>query len=150
MPYPVNYEIEIPYRALPGIPGQRPWLDVTLSRGDYEAGAAGLVDSGSTHTVFSQQYAELLGISEITSGHPLSISTAGGTLTAYLFDDVEMVVNVGGVDYRSSSNIGFAAGRLSRNILGVNLLFFQFLIGFHDSHQRFYLLKDHSSAMPTI
>ncbi len=142
MIYPVSYEVEVLYTLLPGIPGMRPWLDITLHRGNRETGAAGLLDSGSTHTVFSQQYAGLLGIDDITTGVGLPISTAGGSIRAYLFDDVEIEIRVGGVNNRFSGNIAFAEGHLSRNILGLNHIFNQFRIGFRDSQQRFYLLKD--------
>lgn len=142
MNYPVSYEIEVLYSSLPGAPGMRPWLDVTLHRGGQLAGAAGLVDSGSTHTVFSKEFAELLGISDVTRGHSSHIVTAGGPITVYLFDDVEMEVNIGGVNRRFASNVGFSPGRLPRNILGLNLLFQQFRIGFRDSQQRFYLLRE--------
>lgn len=141
MPYRVIYEAELPYRSLPGFSVVSLALPVTLEWNGRTAQTVGVLDSGSTHTVFSSEIASPLGIRDITQGTPLDIRTAGGVIRMYLHD-LGLEVRTGLVHRRFFGQVGFAESHLPRNILGLNLVFQQFQIGFRDSRQRVYLLPE--------
>lgn len=153
MPYHVVYDVELPYQDISdiGIRLVAPALPVLLRRWDRTFGnertteTVGVMDSGSTHTVFSSELATLLGINDLENGSKISIRTAGGSIYAYMFDDVEMEITIGSIRKKFSSQIRFADRHIPRNILGLDLVFQNFQIGFHDSRQRVYL-RDDSSA----
>ena len=142
MPYSVIYQEEVRYRPLPGYTFTVPALPVSLFHPNGSSvEAIGILDTGSTHTVFQNQFAALLGITDITAGDIDTISTAGGGIQIYLFD-MEVELSIGSFHQRISGRVGFSQGHLPRNILGLNPVFNQVRIGFRDSQQRFYLLND--------
>ena len=141
MPHSIVYQVELPYRCLPGFSIVSPALPVILDWNGHTAQTVGILDSGSTHTVFSRDIASLLGIDDITEGTLLNIATAGGSISVYLFN-LELQVRAGSIHQQFSGQVGFADGRLPRNILGLNVVFQQFQIGFRDSRQLVYLLPE--------
>lgn len=68
MPYSVSYQVELPYIALPGFNDLKPALQIVLHQGDKRVVAVGILDSGASHTVFSGEIAELLGITDLSMG----------------------------------------------------------------------------------
>lgn len=141
MAYLVAYDVEIPYRPLPKVRSLSPALEVSLHFGGRVARAVGILDSGSMHTVFTQELATQLGISDITVGRRDTLRSAAGPFDIFLFD-VELEVHAAGVQRKFSAQVGFAERHLPRNILGLNVVFQQFQIGFRDSRQRVYLLPE--------
>lgn len=82
-----------------------------------------------------------LGITDITTGTRDALRSAGGPVDIYLFN-MELEVRAGTILRRFSGQIGFAAGNLPRNVLGLNLVFQQFQIGFRDARRCLYLLPE--------
>jgi hypothetical protein len=132
----INYPHTQPYLPAPG--GLSPMLQVTLINGSVSTGAAGIVDSGSTVTVFKPEHANLLGIEDVTVGDLQQISTQGGGVDCYVFSQ-EMQVELGDDTIQFPCRVGFFAGNMPRNILGRNVLFQHFKIGFNDRNQEIYL-----------
>lgn len=141
MAYQVDYDVEVPYRTLPNFSNLSPALEITLHLSAKAARTVGILDTGSTHTVFKNELAIQLGISDITAGTRTTLRSAGGPFDIYLFD-VELEVDAGTIQRRFSGQVGFAAGHLPRNILGLNLVFQHFRIGFRDARQCLYLLPE--------
>ena len=104
------------------------------------ARTAALLDSGSAVTVFNMEVAALLGI-EVTEGEPARVRTQGGNLDYYLFD-LEMELDLTPRSVRFPARAGFFASHQARNILGRNLVFSHFLVGFHERRERVYLQPD--------
>jgi hypothetical protein len=129
----VDYPVSIAYRAVPNMPGVQPAAEVTLYNGDITAKAVAVFDSGSLYTVFSGEYAELIGIEDITTGNGIGISTLAGPRDIYLFD-LEIQLREAG--RRFAAQIGFFNGHAARNILGRSVIFAAFEIGFHERLQR--------------
>ncbi len=72
----------------------------------------------------------------MTSGHPEGISTFGGLIEIYLFDlEIQLI----GAGPRFAGQVGFFSGHASRNILGRNVIFSFFEIGFHERGQVIHL-----------
>jgi hypothetical protein len=140
MPFTVNYEVLMPYRALPGL-GLQPAVEVRLHLGGREARAPGIFDSGSVWTVFGEEIARLLGIANIADGDAVRASTFGGEITLYRFP-VELEVAVDGIRDSFPGQVCFRPGRTSRNILGRDLFFPHFQIGFRDARQSIYLSSE--------
>jgi hypothetical protein len=135
MPTIVTYDVEIPYRNLPVLGGQ-PVLEVKLLFQNQEARALGIVDSGSNLTVFSAEIAQILGIDDLTEGDAVEVSTiAPQPVTIYRFP-MEIEIETQGIRSRLQGQVCFHPGRLSRNLLGKDLFFHHFQIGFRDRHQR--------------
>ena len=101
----------------------------------------GILDSGSSFTVFNPELAEILGVGDVSAGRPLRARTLGGPIDFYSFD-LEMGIRLGNRRDRFPSQIGFFVLRMARNILGRNLLFAHYEIGFRESRQLFYLRRD--------
>jgi hypothetical protein len=139
--YQVDYDVEVPYRTLPDFSNLSPALEITLRLSAKVARTVGILDTGSTHTVFKNELAMQLGITDITTGTQTTLRSAGGTFDIYLFN-IELEVHAGTIQRRFPGQVGFAAGQLPRNILGLNLVFQQFQIGFRDIQQRLYLLSE--------
>ena len=93
-----------------------------------------LLDSGSTRTIFKLEFAESLGIDDLTTFPSITIQTGGGSLPAYLVD-VELEVLL---DERSrfGCQVGFA--RLPRNILGRDIIFSEYMLAFEERSQLIY------------
>jgi hypothetical protein len=130
----IDYEISLPYRMTPGNPALLPAAEVELFNGSYSARAVGIFDSGATHTGFSAEIAETLGI-VIEDGSPVPIRTAGGLIDLYMFD-LEMKVSALGE--RFSAQIGFFPTQVPRNILGRIVVFSKYQIGFCETAERMY------------
>lgn len=118
------------------MPGVQPAAEVTLYNGNLTTKAVAVFDSGSIYTVFSPQYAELIGIEDVTSGNRAGINTLAGPSHIYLFD-LEIQLREAG--HRFAAQIGFFPGHAARNILGRSVVFAAFEIGFHESAQRIHL-----------
>lgn len=112
--------------------GTQPAAEVTLFYGDLETNAVGIFDSGSLYTVFGEEHATLIGIEDVTAGAREGISTLTGSRDVFLFD-LEIRLPVAG--QRFAAQIGFFQGHASRNILGRNVIFSAFEIGFHERAQ---------------
>ena len=110
-----------------------PAAEVELFYAGQSVRAIGVLDSGSTHTVFSVQFAEQLGLN-VTKGQIVKASTIGGAVEFYLFE-MEIALTMGAKASRFPGQIGFFAVRSPRNILGRILLFSRFEIGFKESRQ---------------
>jgi hypothetical protein len=128
----VNYPLTFDYRNIPSA-GLQPAVEVVLAHGERTARAVAILDSGATHTVFSREIADLLGIRDVTAGTPVPVSTLGGRFTFYLFD---LHVRLPGSDQGFSAQIGFSPGRIPRNILGRVVFFSRFEVGFRETRQR--------------
>jgi hypothetical protein len=128
----VNYPLTFEYRHIPNA-GLQPAVEVLLTNGERTARAVAILDSGATHTVFSCEIAELLGIEDVTTGNRVSTSTFGGPFVFYLFD---LHIRLSGDDRDFSAQIGFSPGRTPRNILGRILFFSRFEVGFRETRQR--------------
>jgi len=123
------------YRTVPGL-GLQPAVEVELIYGPRRARTVGILDSGATWTIFSREYAAILGIEDISSGRHDRATTLGGPVDFYFFD-LEVRLVVAGASF--SGQVGFAAGHLARNLLGRNLVFSRFEIGFRETAQRVHL-----------
>lgn len=111
--------------------GVQPAVEVRLYHGGLAITAVGIFDSGSPYTVFSPEYAELIGIDDVRA-----IRTFGGPFEIYLFDlEIQLVV----AGPRFAGQIGFFAARVPRNILGRSVIFAAFEIGFHERAQLLHL-----------
>jgi Aspartyl protease len=128
----VNYPITIEYRNIPSA-GLQPAVEVELTLREQNARTVAIIDSGATHTVFSVEIAELLGIDDVTTGIRVPASTLGGPFDFYLFD-LEIRFPIDQQTY--SGQIGFSPRRTSRNILGRILFFSLFEVGFRETQQR--------------
>ena len=121
------------------MPGMQPAAEVTLYYAGREANAVGVFDSGSVYTVFSPEYAELIGIDDVTNGNREVVGTLAGAREIYLFD-LEIQLGVAGA--RFAGQVGFFAGHAARNILGRSVFFSAFEIGFHERAGRINLRRD--------
>ena len=131
----VHYLFSIPYKDVPGA-GLVPAVEVELHYGGQLARAVGVFDSGSTHTVFSVVHAETLGIDDVTQGELFRATTMSGKPVEYYLFDVEMALRIQEHPVRFPRRVGFFPVRSPRNILGRNLVFSRFEIGFKESGQR--------------
>jgi hypothetical protein len=136
----IHFSVTAPYRSLSGF-GLLPLLDVTLFMGRSQVSTVGLLDSGAQTTVFGLDVADALGISDVREGRAVTGVTLAGPVAFYLFD-VEMEVRLAEFRQRFPAQVGFYPARGSRNLLGRNLLFSHFLIGFSESRQETYLRPD--------
>jgi hypothetical protein len=118
-------------------------MQVKLFNGTESTGALGVVDSGSAITAFKPEHASLLGIEDVSGGVLQQISTQGASLACYMFS-LEMQVEFGGNPIRFPCQVGFFAGNVPRNILGRNVLFQHFQIGFNDIAQEIYLKPENN------
>lgn len=119
--------------------GLQPAAEVQLFNGAMAAKAVGIFDSGSSYTVFRPEHASLIGIEDVTVGHPEGIRTLGSSIEIYLFD---LEIQLMGAGPRFAGQIGFFSGHASRNILGRNVIFSFFEIGFHERGQVIHLRPD--------
>ncbi len=132
----IHFRSGFRYRILPGY-GLQPLLDVTLILGSIEASVPGLVDSGASSTVFSLDVADALGIHDISEGRPFRANTLAGAFGCFMFD-LEIEVRLPEFRRRFPAQVGFYGGRGSRNLLGRNLLFSHFVIGFQVRQQKIF------------
>jgi len=137
MPVLINYQVGLEYQSLPGL-GLQPAVEVHLYLGDRDTRVVGILDSGSAWTVFSEEIATRLGIDNVADGPPVSVTTFGGPSTFYQFD-LEMAVEIEGIQNRFPAQVAFRQGHISRNILGRSVFFPRFQIGFRDRIQELYL-----------
>jgi hypothetical protein len=128
----VNYPLTFEYRHIPNA-GLQPAVEVVLTNGERTARAVAILDSGATHTVFSCEIAELLGIEDVTTGSRVSTSTFGGPFEFYLFD---LHIRFPSDHQSFSGQIGFSPGRTPRNMLERILFFSRFEVGFRETRQR--------------
>jgi hypothetical protein len=127
----VNYSLSAPYLPAASGAGLGPALEVELIRGPRTTRAVGVVDSGSTITVFNPEHAELLGIERVEDGELQHVQTQGGEVDYYIFD-VEMELRIDAHINRFPCRVGFFPARRPRNILGRNYIFAHYEIGFRD------------------
>jgi hypothetical protein len=132
----VNYPVSIAYRAVPNMAGVQPAAEVTLYNGDRTTNTVAVFDSGSLYTVFSPEYAELIGIEDITTGNRAGVNTLAGPRDIYLFG---LEIQLRETGPRFAAQIGFFAGHTARNILGRSVVFAAFEIGFRESAQNIHL-----------
>src|SRR5216683_4472595 len=87
----VEYPFERYYLPI-GLNGAlAPALEVTLIRNKTRVPVVGVLDSGSTITVFNPEHAGLLGIEDVRTGERDRVSTQSEPVTYYLFDlDMEV------------------------------------------------------------
>lgn len=130
----IQYPLTVDYLSL-GRVGLAPALEVELIRGTKRAKAVGILDSGSPFTIFSREFAELLGIDDLETGEHDRAATGGGPVDFYYFE-VEMGIHIGPHDNRFNCRVGFFPERKPRNILGRNYLFNHYDLGFQDRLQR--------------
>lgn len=138
----VNYPVQVPYREIAGA-GLQPALLVPLIRNKAAARALAILDTGSSITVFNLEVAEFLGIDDLTCGERATARTHGGLVDFFLFD-LEMEVQLPGHGSdRFPARVGFLASHRARNILGRNILFARYQIGFRESRQMILLRPEH-------
>lgn len=137
----INYPYTQAYLPAPVGGAISPLLQVELILGAQNARTLGVVDSGSDLTVFSPEFAQILGIEDITVGDFQPINTQGGSVDCYRFD-LEMEVQVGEHTKRFSCRVGFFAASRPRNILGRDVLFRHYQLGFNDIAEEIYLLPE--------
>lgn len=135
MPIAVEYRERVQYRSLPGLPGTYPALGVVLRNGIRSVRTPAILDSGSLHTVFERQYAQVLGIEQIESGTPISVATFGGRARLYQFQ-VEMSFDLSGFNGFFPAPVCFPEGTISRNILGRVSIFSRLQLGFREHTQQ--------------
>ena len=131
----VDYPLTLEYRNIPN-GGLQPAVEVELTNGARSARTVAILDSGATHTVFSYEIAQLLGIEDVRTGTRVDASTLGGRIEFYLF---EVEIRLPGENQRFAGQIGFFPGQIPRNILGRILFFSRFEVGFRERHQRLHL-----------
>lgn len=136
----VEYLHSFPYKRIPG-PGLAPAVEVALHYGGRRVPAVAVLDSGATLTVFNREHAEILGI-DITAGRLERIRTGGGPFECYMFD-LEIELRAGNYTGRFPAQVGFAAGRIPRNILGRVVFFTRYEIGFRESQQMIHIRPEH-------
>lgn len=136
----VHYPFQLAYRSVPGA-GLVPAMEVDLFYGKRSTRALGVLDSGSTHTVFSVEFAGVLGIPDVTDGEFFGASTMGGR-TEYDLFDLEMALGIGENSSRFPAGVGFFAAQSPRNILGRIAVFSRFEIGFRESMQSIQIRPD--------
>lgn len=137
----VDYPATLGYLPASGGGALCPAIEVELIYGEQATKAVGVVDSGSTVTVFNPEHAELLGIDDVTDGELQNIGTQGGPVHCYIFD-LEMQVEMEDHTRRFTCRVGFFPTRRPRNILGTNVLFQHYQIGFNDRMQQMYFLPE--------
>ena len=137
----VNYQVGLRYQSLPGL-GLQPAVEVHLYVGERDTRVVGILDSGSLLTVFSEEIATRLGIENVAEGRPVRVTTFAGDNTFYQFD-VEMAVEIEGIQNRFPTQVAFRPGPISRNILGRSVFFPRFQIGFRDRIEELYLSLEH-------
>jgi hypothetical protein len=133
----VNYPFSVPYRDVPGV-GAVPAVEVELYNGAQSARTVGIFDSGATHTVFGVQFAEALGIDDVTAGQRVRATTMGGPIEYFLFD-MEMALRIDDEVIRFPGQIGFSPFRIPRNILGRIVIFTRFELGFREQAQHLHI-----------
>lgn len=144
MAYNIDYEIRVSYLALPGL-SPSPSVGFTLHLEAKRAKGVAVLDTGCLYTIFQRSNAELLGIEDITVGRRINMTSGGGTLSIYQFETPELEIHLGPLSPRFSGQICFADG-IPRNILGLNLMFHNFQIGFRDSQRFIYFLRDNTTS----
>jgi hypothetical protein len=128
----VNYPVSVQYLPT-GLQGSlSPALEVELIRGAQRTRAVGVLDSGATITVFNPEHAEMLGIDNLQEGELQHAQTQGDAVEYYLFD-LEMQLPIYPRINRFFCRVGFFPVRKPRNILGRNLIFQHYEIGFRDT-----------------
>lgn len=133
----VDYSISKPYRSVPGH-GLQSAVEVALMYSGKTSRTVGILDSGSVLTVFSNEIATSLGI-DVTAGNCVTVNTLGGRFDFYSFN-LEIRFPSDGESF--SGQVGFASTHMSRNILGRNLLFQRFEIGFRDAREMIHLRRE--------
>jgi len=116
--------------------GLQPAAEVTLYNGSQSTTAVAIFDSGSVYTLFSPEHAQLIGVEDVTTGSRAIVNTLTGSRDVYLFD---LEIQLRGIGPRFAAQIGFFAGHVTRNLLGRNVIFAAFEIGFRESAQRIHL-----------
>jgi hypothetical protein len=137
----VDYQFSFYY--LPIAPGGplHPALQVDLIRGSMSTKVIGVLDSGSTVTIFNPEHAQLLDIDDVTQGEPGNVATQAGRIDFYRFD-LEMRLRFGTYQYRFPCRIGFFDVKRPRNILGRDFIFQHYEIGFRDRAQEVHLCQE--------
>lgn len=134
----IRYSHEQPYYPVPGA-GLQPALPVRLILGKQTARAVGILDTGSAVTVFNSEVADFLGIRNIEDGDRLVARTQAGVVEIYLFD-LEMEVQLSPSESQQfPARVGFLPSPRARNILGRNIVFSHYQIGFRERHHVTYL-----------
>jgi hypothetical protein len=134
----IRYAFEHPYYPVAGA-GFQPALPVQLILGERNARVTGILDSASAVTVFNAEVAELLGIDRLESGDAMFAKTQAGTVQLFLFD-VELAFLLSeAVVQRVPARVGFLPSPRARNILGRNIAFSHFQIGFRERLGRVYV-----------
>lgn len=130
----VNYSYTFQYGYHPTTGLRRPLVGVTLYGPRGEVDTLAEVDSGSRLTLFAREFAQQIGIEDLTSGipekyHPL----AGGERIAYThYVDLE----IHGV--RFPTKVAFASDNIGRNLLGRHGFFDHCQVGFREQMLEWY------------
>jgi hypothetical protein len=130
----LTFEGQLRYRRAPGFLAPSPLIEVTLHyNGESTPRFPALLDTGSTRTLFKEEFAESLGIGDLSTFQSIVIRTGGGSLTAYLVDvELEFVLD----RKRFGCQVGFA--NLPRNILGRDIAFSKYLLAFDEKKEFLY------------
>lgn len=131
------FDFRLPYLSVPGL-GMQPAIEVALYSATRATKVIGILDSGSAFTAFSEDVAARLGIANLAEGELVRASTLAGSMDLYLFN-LEMSVDLAKMSKRFAAQVAFRHGHQSRNLLGRNLLFTHFQIGFDENQQEIYI-----------
>lgn len=123
--------------------GLSPALPVELINGRRRTMALAVLDSGSTITVFNPEHAVLIGIDDVTIGEAARLSTQGGAIDYYIFQ-IEMNVQIGAHSNKFPCRVGFFDARRPRNILGRDLMFRHYEIGFRDVEETIHFRQEYN------
>jgi hypothetical protein len=129
----VHYSFSAAYVPLENL-GLAPALSVQLVYAGRRTTAVAILDSGSTFTVFNPEHAALIGIDDVFLGERARMSTQGGGIDYYIFQ-LEMNVQIGAHNNLFPCRVGFFDARRPRNILGRDLMFRHYEIGFRDTQE---------------
>lgn len=134
----IRYSYEQPYYPVVGA-GLQPALAVRLILGGATAQAVGILDTGSTVTVFNSEVAALLGIDDIFDGDAVVASTQAGSVEFYQFDLEMEILLMRSVTNKFPARVGFLAAPRARNILGRNIVFGHYQFGIRERTNTIYL-----------
>lgn len=116
----------------------RPVIPVKIVHQDFNLPYEVLVDSGADYCIFDAQIALILGIN-LESGERQQVSGITGTTAPIYFHDI--IINVGGWEYKLQCAFLKDIGRFGYGVVGQNGFFDKFIV-------KFDLLKDEIEIRP--
>jgi hypothetical protein len=128
----IQFEHTFFYKEIPGYPGQRPALNVTIVAPGGQDDVIALLDSGAEYCLFNGTRAASLGI-ELSAGSRIEMGSLGGSFPAYLH---WIEIEIGGV--RFGIEAAFSERHIKREVLGRHGLFEKTIWGIREYRQEMY------------